>query len=116
LGPPPAERSRRAFLHHQHSTASEFIDLLHRRLLHVRGTQLSAYLGQNEARVPLIRWDCQVWLHGQPLDYMASGTRYYGWRPAPVELLDELVAGLSPDEVTGYTVWGSLLVGGRSRW
>src|SRR5207247_9134788 len=33
LGPPPTGRSRRAHLHHQHSTASERSDLLHRTLL-----------------------------------------------------------------------------------
>lgn len=85
----------------------------------VRGSsrtyELSAYLGLDEELVPLIRWDCQVWLHGQPLDYMASATRHYGYRPAPVEMLDELVAELTPDEVTGYAVWGSLLVGVRSQ-
>jgi hypothetical protein len=33
LGPPPARRSRRANLHHQHNTASEDRDLLHRNPL-----------------------------------------------------------------------------------
>lgn len=82
-----------------------------------RRYELSAYLGRDEDRLPMIRWDCQVWDHEEPLDFMTSGNKHYGFvnRPVSEAMLRRMIRDLEPTEVTGYTMWGSLLVGERSQ-
>lgn len=80
-----------------------------------RWYELTCYLGRDaDTGIPLVRWDCEVWDEGQPMDQMTSGVRAYGYRPTPDVMVNRMMQLISPSEVTGYSVWGCLMVGSRS--
>lgn len=72
-----------------------------------RRVELTVYLGVDVLSAVVIRWDCQVWEYGEPMDRMTSGTRLY-WSAAtnsPRLAID----AITPAAVKFYAVWGELL-------
>lgn len=81
-----------------------------------RYIELTGYLGLDFAAMLIVRWDCEVWDHGVPMERMYSGTKLYNGYPTMGRPLYAWAKTLSPMEVGRYAVWGEWLAWMTKGW